>query len=189
MNSFYRALISLAAVFPISIPYAYMFSADIEYLLLPEAFYDILPGWFDIELAIVLAVVAINIIVGYVVVWALGAIAGMIGDRPVKVLSVKLSGSDSLLGYLPYVLPLFVTQPEVQNGLGWAVGVFLLFVIAWASGSITFSPLLNICGLRFYEVQFAGGYSATLLIKGKILKPLELKSAAKISDSCFYGLR
>lgn len=55
--------------------------------------------------------------------------------------------------------------------------------------TIAFSPLLRICGLRFYEVVFSDGETATLLIDDFRLRPKSIEYAAKISDSCFYGLR
>lgn len=115
--------------------------------------------------------------------------ARKIGGHPVCIKSVKELGTDSLLAYLPYVLPLFIVQGERQEPLGWLLGGVLLLLLSWASMTIAFSPLLRICGLRFFEATLPDGVIITILIRDQKLRPLKLKEAATISDNCFYGLK
>lgn len=187
MNSLYRALGSLATVLPISIPYVYVFSNQIYALIFTEeggqSVCDVFP------LIAVLATVVANFLLGLAIIKFLDMVAHKISERPVKIETVKVLGADSLMGYLPYVLPLFITQDDMQGAIGWIIGVVILLVLSWVSMTIAFSPLLRLCGLQFYEVQLADGTIATLLVKDQKIRPLKLKAAAFISNYCIYGIR
>jgi len=187
MNRLYRAVIGLATVLPITIPLAYVFAPQLSRLL-PDCWVACLAGVVDVALIMTLVAIVFNAVVGWSFVWFLGYVAHRRGGSPVSVLTVKPLGTDSLLGYMPYVLPFFITQGELQGPVGYGLGLLALMALSWASVAITFSPLLRLCGLYFYEVQLADKSIATLLIRKKQLNPAKIKSAAVISDYCYYGL-
>lgn len=187
MNSLYRALVSLATVLPISIPYVYVFSNQIHALIFTEEHTCLVGDMFPV--IAVLVTVAANFLMGWLITRFLNSVAHRISERPVRVETVKVLGADSLMGYLPYVLPLFITQDDLQGAIGWFIGGIILLLLSWVSMTVAFSPLLRLCGLQFYEVQLADGTIATLLLKDQKLRPLKLKAAAFISDHCIYGIR
>lgn len=188
MNGLYRALIALSTVVPISISYVFVFADS-----LIEQFPAELVSWCSsyadpVVWLLVVATVA-NLAIGKIEVWLLICFAKVVGPSPIKVKSIKVIGSDSLLGYLPYVLPLFFTQPEAQGATGWIAGGLFLIVLAWTSMTIPFSPLLRVCGLYFYEAELEDGKTVTLLVANKRLHPLKLNRAAVVSQFCRFGLR
>lgn len=188
MNDLYRAIVSLATVFPLSITFTYLYADWIVEQLpsqLTESLVDV--NW--LRFLLVLAVIILNLCIGFGAVGFLKFLSGKIDVAPVRVNSYKELGSDSILSYLPYVLPLFMGSGESLDPGGWILGLLLLLSLSWISMTIAFSPLLRICGLRFYEVVFSDGETATLLIDDFRLRPKSIEYAAKISDSCFYGLR
>ena len=188
MNDIYRAIISLATVFPLSITFTYLY-ADWIVEQLPSQLTASLIDVNYLQFLLVFVVIVLNLCIGLGIVRFLRFLSGKIGVAPVRVNSYKELGSDSILSYLPYVLPLFIGSGESLDPGGWALGLLLLLSLSWISMTIAFSPLLRICGLRFYEVVFSDGETATLLIDDLRLRPKSIDCAAKISDSCFYGLR
>lgn len=186
MNGLYRGLIALATVLPISIPYAYVF---IEKLLdlIPESVRWRVDEW--ILVGAWMAVIFIgNYLVGRLIVWVLRVCVRYTEPRAIRVRTAKPLGADCLMGYLPYVLPMFVTQSDAQGMAGWLLGLMLLWVLSWTAMTIPYSPLLRLCGLRFYEVELESGMTVTLLIDNRKITPFRLKSAAYISESCRYGI-
>lgn len=188
MNNFYRALISLATVFPLSITFSYLYASWMSEWL-PEVFVNWIKAYISLQLFFVLVACVVNLLIGWLILKYLSYVANKIGGRPMKIVSVKELGTDSLLAYLPYVLPLFIVQGDRQEPTGWLLGACLLLVLSWASMTIAFSPLLRICGLRFFEAGLEDGKTVTLLIRNKKLRPLKLREVAVISDCCFYGLK
>lgn len=190
MNACYRALVALSAVIPLSIPFVYIFAESLI-ANIPRSVVDALGTWPFLNLTAVLVflMAVCNFALGKVIVWCLDCVARKIGSEPIRVEAVKLLGGGSLLGYLPYVLPLFIMQGDMQGALGWLIGAVALYVLSFASMTIPFSPLLSLCGLRFYEASLADKTTVTLLIRGPRMSPLKLKGAAWISDFCVYGLR
>ena len=187
MNSLYRALVSLATVLPISIPYVYVFSDQIHALIFTGENAHKVGDMFPV--IAVLITVAANFLIGLAIIKFLDVVAHQISERPVKIQTVKVLGSDSLMGYLPYVLPLFISQDDMQGAIGWIIGGIILLILSWVSMTVAFSPLLRLCGLQFYEAQLADGTIATLLVKDRKIRPLKLKAAAYISSYCIYGIR
>lgn len=188
MNTFYRAIVSLATVFPIGITYVFVFAGELEKLF-PEEFVCLVERFVAFPVFLVLLAVFSNLILGFAVVWFLGFVAHKISERPVKIEGIKLLGSDSLLSFLPYVLPLFVSEDGMQGLAGWVIGGLLLLLLSWTSMTISFSPLLRVCGLQFYEAQLADGNVVTLLIKKPKLIPMRIKAVSYITDYCVYGIR
>ena len=190
MNAWYRALVALSTVIPLTIPFAYIFAKPLMagFPECVQAEVSALP-FINLTGVLVLLTVVVNLFLGKAIVYWLDRVARKIGDEPIKVEAIKLLGGDSLMGYLPYVLPLFIMQSDMQGALGWIVGAVALFVLSWASMTIPFSPLLRICGLRFYEATLADKTTVTLLIRSPVLTPMRLKGGAWISDFCVYGLR
>lgn len=188
MNSLYRAIIALSTVIPLTIPFAFVFS-DVW----KDDLIDILPQcclWVDPVIVGLIIVVVLNAVIGYVMVAFLDWLANeYLGSNPVHVESVKMLGGDSMMGYLPYVLPLFITQSQMQPLLGWVVGAIVLLLLSLLSSTIPFSPLLKVCGLQFYEAELSDKRIVTLLIRDKTLRPLRLKKSVMISDFCIYGVR
>lgn len=185
MNGLYRGLIALATVLPISIPYAYVF---IEKLLdlLPESVRWRVDEWILVGAWMALIFIG-NYLVGRLIVWVLRYFARRATEEPINVKTAKPLGADCLMGYLPYVLPLFFTQTDAQGAMGWLFGGIVLWGLSWSSMTIPYSPLLRICGLRFYEAGLASGMTVTLLIQNSRISPFRLKSAVFISESCRYG--
>ena len=68
------------------------------------------------------------------------------------------------------------------------VGILFLLCLSWASMTISFSPLLRVLGVKFFEVGLEDGKVVTLLIGDK-LRPLHVSRVVVISDSCFYGVK
>lgn len=188
MNGLYRALIALSTVIPISISYVFVF-ADSLVDLFPLGLIAWCSDYADPVLWLLAFATIANLVAGKIAIWVLIYFAKVVGPSPIKVRSVKLIGSDGLLGYLPYVLPLFFAQPEAQGATGWGVGGLFLVVLAWTSMTIPFSPLLRVCGLRFYEAELEDGNTVTLLMTNERLHPLKLNRAAVISQFCRFGLR
>lgn len=184
MNNFYRAMVALSTVIPLTIPFAFIFAEHWQVALsvyCPEYFNPVFVGVTLVALA--------NWVVGYAMVWILDIIANRkLGRNVIRVESVRLLGGDSMMGYLPYVLPLFITQSNMQPIIGWVIGAVVLLLLALLSSTIPFSPLLKICGLQFYEAQLADCRTVTLLIRNKKLRPLRLKKGVSISDYCIYGV-
>ena len=193
MNPLYRALMALATVIPLSIPLGYIYINNVFFNVYAEKEWFVtlsfgLSKQYFIIIMMVLILI-MNIIIGFLMVYFLDFVAKDIGKEPVRVESIKLLGGDSLMGYLPYVLPLFITENTMQGIMGWAIGIVALYLLAWSSATIAFSPLLRICGLRFFEATLSDNTTVTLLIRNKEIQPLKLKSAAWISEFCIYGLR
>ena len=186
MNNLYRSLISLATVFPLSITFSYLYS-DWLLSLLPDVVSHFLEAHLNAQLVFVLCAVVFNYALGQIILIYLGWVATKLDRLPVKLTSVKELGTDSLLAYLPYVLPLFMIQGDRQEPTGWLLGGILLLILSWASMTIAFSPLLRICGMRFFEATRPDG--TTVLIKNPSLRPLRLTEASSISDNCLYGLK
>lgn len=187
MNNLYRAIVSLATVFPLSITFTYLY-ADWIAERLPFELAAILQNDNFLKISLVFAVIVLNLCFGIGTVKFLKYLSRKIDVAPVKVNSNKELGADSILSYLPYVLPLFMGSGERLDLGGWILGLLLLISLSWISMTIAFSPLLRICGLRFFEVEFADGETATLLVDSLCLRPKSVDRAAKISDSCFYGV-
>ncbi len=188
MNGVYRALISLATVLPISIPFVYVFADDLARIF-PKPVIVCVSQIMDFSVFLVFLAIVVNCLIGFAFIWILEYFASLAGARPVKVETVRVLGADSILGYLPYVLPLFISQDDTQGLIGWLIGCCILFILSWVSTTIAFSPLLRLCGLQFYEVGLADGTTVTLLIRGARLRPLRLKAAVYISEYCIYGIR
>ncbi len=188
MNAGYRALISLTTVLPLSITFSYLYAGELERFFYGIEFYrEDLPVY--VRLFWVFEVSIFNAVAGAVVVQFLKIFARKSGKRPVRVTSVKELGGDALLSYMPYVLPLFVAQSENQAMMGWGIGFVLLFLLSWSSMTVSFSPLLRLCGVRFFEATLVDGKVVTLLIDNEEVRPLALQSAVKVSDNCYYGLK
>lgn len=188
MNAGYRALISLTTVLPLSITFSYLYAGELESFFCGVEFYrEDLPIY--VRLFWVFEVSIFNALAGAVVVQFLKIFARKSGKRPVKVSCVKELGGDALLSYMPYVLPLFVAQSENQAMMGWGIGFVLLFLLSWSSMTVSFSPLLRLCGVRFFEATLVDGKVVTLLIDNEEVRPLALKCAVKVSDNCYYGLK
>lgn len=188
MNNLYRSLISLATVFPLSITFSYLYS-DWLLSLLPDVVSHFLEAHLNAQLVFVLCAVVFNYALGQIILIYLGWVATKLDRLPVKLTSVKELSTDSLLAYLPYVLPLFMIQGDRQEPTGWLLGGILLLILSWASMTIAFSPLLRICGMRFFEATRPDGTTVTVLIKNPSLRPLRLTEASSISDNCLYGLK
>lgn len=188
MNNLYRALISLATVFPLSITFSYLYA---DWLLdsLPECGANLIEEHFPPRLFFVFCACALNFILGKIILSYLEYVAKGLDRHPIKINSIKELGTDSLLAYLPYVLPLFIDQGEHQEPMGWLLGAVLLLILSWASMTIAFSPLLRICGMRFFEATLPDGITVTVLIRDPRLRPLKLREASTISESCLYGLK
>ena len=186
MNGIYRGLIALATVLPLTLPFAYMFSGSVLDFLPEAVYWTFSRTTWD---AILMAVVAGgNYSAGKAILWLLRRYAKTVSPEPISVNAVRGMGDDSLLAYLPYVLPFFVVQPESQNWVGWAFGIVMLWGLAWAAMTIPFSPLLRICGLRYYEAELKDGTTVTLLIEGRKIRPLRLKSVVFVTEFCKYGV-
>lgn len=188
MNGLYRALIALSTVVPISISYVFVF-ADSLIKLFPAELVAKCSAYADPVVWLLVVATAANLVIGKIVVWLLICFAKFVGSSPIKVKSIKVIGADGLLGYLPYVLPLFFTQPEAQGTAGWIAGGLFLIILAWTSMTIPFSPLLRVCGLHFYEAELEDGKTVTLLVTNRRLRPLKLTRAAVVSQFCRFGLR
>ena len=149
MNNFHRSLISLATVFPLSITFSYLYA---EWLLslMPNQVSRLVETYLNVQIFFVLCAVFLNYALGQLILRYLGFVAKKLDRCPVKLTSVKELGTDSLLAYLPYVLPLFMVQGDRQEPMGWLIGGILLLILSWASMTIAFSPLLRICGMRFF---------------------------------------
>lgn len=182
MNNLIRALMALTTVLPISIPFAFLFSKSIFRTFGLDEVCGPVAGT---AIAIV-AIIFLNLLVGFCCVWLICFIADRSDKRTIKVLSVKPLGGDSLLVYLPYILPLFLIPTGDIDWLGWCLGGALLFVLAWSSMTIPFSPLLKVCGLSFYEASLADRRVITMLVP-KHQEPLEVKIASRITDFCMFG--
>lgn len=188
MNNFYRALISLGTVFPLTITFSYLY-ANWLLDLLPYSWSNVIESYINVKLLFVLLACVLNIVWGKSTVLALNWMARKYLDsRPVGIGSIKELGSDSLLAYLPYVLPLFIAPGESQDVVGWLFGSVFLFILSWASMTITFSPLLRLSGLRFFEATLLDKTCVTLLIYKDDIRPLNVTRVATISNSCYYGL-
>lgn len=187
MNRCLRTLISLTTVLPLSITFTYLYAG-----VLFEKF----PVWlrFDflsvenVRVILTVLVASLNHFLGALILLFLKYFTRKAGERVIKVTSVKELGGDALMSYMPYVLPLFIIQGESQEMMGWFVGFCLLFCLSWSSMTISFSPLLRLCGLRFYEAVLVDGKIVILLIGDENVRPLWVKSAVTISDSCLYGV-
>lgn len=189
MNKFYRALIALSAVLPLSIPFAFLFSDEWSNdlrTLLPSVLFKV----FAPEVLWILFIVVFNVAIGFSMVEFLKYLGNnFLTQSPIKVQSIKLLGGDSMMGYLPYVLPLFITQSNMQPVLGWIVGALVLFVLAYQSSTIPYSPLLKVCGLKFFEATLADGRTVILLVHRGIKKnPLRLAIGADVSKFCIFGV-
>lgn len=187
MNSLYRSMIALSTVLPLTIPFAFVFADKwVDPLL------ELFPGIFCVVNPIIAGiafVVFLNWVFGVILVHVLDTIAcNYLGKDPIKVESVRMLGGDSMMGYLPYVLPLFISQSSMQPVIGWVIGAFVLLILALLSSTIPFSPLLKICGLQFFEVELADRRVVTLLIRNRKLRPLRLKKGVAITDFCVYGV-
>lgn len=186
MNGLYRGLIALATVLPISIPYAYVFIEDLLDLIPESVRWQVDEGWL-IGAWMVLIFIG-NYLVGWGIVWVLKKCVKYTEPRTIRVKTAKPLGADCLMGYLPYVLPMFVVQSDAQGMAGWLLGLGLLWLLSCTSMTIPYSPLLRLCGLRFYEAELESGMTVTLLIDNRKITPFRLKSAAYISESCRYGI-
>lgn len=63
--------------------------------------------------------------------------------------------------------------------------IFLLLLLAWSSSVISYSPLLELCGMKFYEVTTAKGETLIVIDSTGGLTlgaPLDL---VRISDECY----
>lgn len=188
MNNFFRALISLCTVLPLSITFSYLY-ADWLWSRLPKSWCELIGSHVDYRLFLVSITCILNVLIGKSALLFLNSVAHKHLDvRPISIISIKELGSDSLLAYLPYVLPLFIVQGDSQGVTGWLLGTFLLFILSWVSMSVAFSPLLRLLGLRFFEANLEEKRSVILLVKGSCIEPLEVSSAATITDNCYYGL-
>lgn len=187
MNSLYRSIVALSTVIPLTIPFSFVFSKHWR-----EPLSQILPKfclWIDPVIVGLTLVVFANVVIGYLMVQFLDCLANSyLGPNPIKVERVRILGGDSMMGYLPYVLPLFITESQLQPLLGWGLGAIVLLLLALLSSTIPFSPLLKICGMQFYEAELADRRVVTLLIKDKTLRPLRIKKSVRISEFCIYGV-
>lgn len=187
MNRCLRTVISLTTILPLSITFTYLYAGMLfDEIPVCQRFDFLSKTYVRIGLTVIVAV--LNYGSGVLSLLFLKYFSRIAGEREIRVTSMKELGGDALMSYMPYVLPLFVIQGESQEIAGWLVGFCLLFVLSWSSMTISFSPLLRLCGLRFYEVTLSDGRMVTLLIGDKKIRPLRVKSAVTISDSCLYGV-
>ncbi len=187
MNDAYRTIVSLATVLPLSITFAYLYACDIARLLPNSSFY--LQHFNCFKLCLILLVVCLNVCIGHLMVKKLQVSGDDLDIEDIRVCSFKELGTDSILSYLPYVLPLFIGAGQTLDLGGWILGLILLFLLSWISMTISFSPLLRICGLRFYEVVLANGSAATLLVGDPCLRPKKITTAVRMTESCYYGVK
>lgn len=107
------------------------------------------------------------------------------GSELIRLATVKRLGMTSLTDFLPYILLFIFAQNEVQGVFNWAVALFLLFVMAWTSSVISYSPLLELCGLRFYEATTAKGETIIVITSNKKLKLDATLDLVRISECCY----
>lgn len=185
MNKLYRAFIALSTILPISLPFSFVFS-DTWVIYLPSF---MVTGTSNDQILFIVYVAFANLLVGKLIALFLTKTAlKYLRRNNVRINSVKLLGGDSMMSYLPYVLPLFITQSNMQPLIGCLIGAILLLLLAFCSSTIPFSPLLKMCGIQFYEVELADHRVVTLLIGNKNIQPLKVSKAAVISDFCLYGV-
>lgn len=188
MKNLYRTIICLSTVLPISIPFSYIFSEEIQ-AKFPSFFIGLLGEPLSPVWVIVFAVIALNLFIGRGMVALLRAYENFAGSYPIEVQRAKEMGADSLMMYLPYVLPLFLTQTGAQGPFGWLLGFFLLFSLSWASMTISYSPLLRICGVRFFEVDLLDKRTVVLLVTEADVDPMKIKRAVCVSLFCRIGVK
>lgn len=185
MNRLYRAFIALSTILPISVPFSFVFS-DIWVGYLPSF---MITGTSHDQILFIVYIAIANLLLGKLIALALINIAlKYLRRNNVRINSVKQLGGDSMMSYLPYVLPLFITQSNMQPLIGCLIGAILLLLLAFCSSTIPFSPLLKMCGIQFYEVELADHRVVTLLTGDKNIQPLKVSKAAVISDFCLYGV-
>ena len=187
MNNCYRALISLSTILPVCISFSYVY-ADWVVDIFPLGLRKWMEAYFSVKLFCVVVAIAVNVGVGVFIRDCLRWFSKKSCPISVKIKTTRELGGDALLIYLPYVLPFFMTQSEGQEPLGWLLGILFLLCLSWASMTISFSPLLRVLGVKFFEVGLEDGKVVTLLIGDK-LRPLHVSRVVVISDSCFYGVK
>lgn len=188
MNGFYRVLIALTAVLPLFL--VSLISCEVSIL-------SWLKGWSCLQYrsecllycffsGIVLLCV---LIIFFLANWAKKNILAMRDEGasiPLTIVGTKRLGMNCLSDYLPYVLPFFFSGAIEINLVSWLLGIGCLFILAYLSSTVSYSPLLNLVGIHFYECQT--NINRTIIVLSvKDVRSDEKKSQnlVQISEDCY----
>lgn len=189
MNPIYRTILSLSVVSPLLLFFLVGYSSRIV---------DWMNGFIPASWGLAerhSQAVGVLIILGLVAVYFLGLLYRFIlikfalgrGSELIRLTTIKRLGMTSLTDFLPYILLSIFAQNEVQGVFNWAVALLLLFAMAWTSSVISYSPLLELCGLRFYEVTTAKGETMIVISSNKRLKLNVALDLFRISECCYLS--
>lgn len=187
MNPLYRTILSLSVVSPLALFFLVGYSdliVDQLNSFVPETWN--MDGMKEQESAIL-------ILLGLLFVYFLGRLFRYVllrhgkerSTELIRLTTIKRLGMTSVTDFLPYILLFIFAQNEVQGMFNWLVALGLLFLMAWASSVVSYSPLLELCGLKFYEAITAKGETLIVIVFNHKLKVETSLDMVKISECCY----
>lgn len=163
-----RILLALTAVAPLSIPLAYLYARQQQFL------------WAALALAGCLALGGLA--------WLIVVQAGRrLEPLPITIVKAKSADKEVLAFFIAYALPLiFRTPPGTAPSLdGWLFAMLLLVFVLWSTHTLQVNPVLGLLGFHFYEAEAQGGITYLLITRREIT---HLKSIGHVVQIGEYGV-
>ena len=162
-----RILLALTAVAPLSIPLAYLYARQQQFL------------WAALALAGCLALGGLA--------WTIIVQAGKrLEPLPIAIVKAKSADKEVLAFFIAYALPLIFRNPGSAPSLdGWLFAMLLLVFVLWSTHTLQVNPVLGLLGFHFYEAEAQGGITYLLITRRKIT---HLKSIVHVVQIGEYGV-
>lgn len=187
MKPFYRAIFSLSLISPLIVLFALLYAEDI---------FGCFVGWIPcinvLDLGVegkqIIVVALVAVIIVLLNWWIKHKILSLRLERSSvdKTIYIKKRlGMNSLADYLPYILLFIFPQNSFSGIVGTAIAFLLILSIAFFSPAISYSPILDIFGLHFYEIETVDGETLLILTDKRKISLRKTLSVYKISDECF----
>lgn len=156
LTGFAKLLLTVTAVAPVSVTYAWV-------------------SWYQGESVIAAVACGLAVLLLALCVVLLRYVTKHTESLPFKAASIEPADSESLGFMLLYVFPLFTDSVADLNWELWAPMLILFGVIIGTGYSYHFNPLLGLLGWHFYKVTSSGGVTYVLITKK------HLRNAASVS--------
>ncbi|SAI26211.1 Uncharacterised protein [Bordetella ansorpii] len=162
-----RILLALTAVAPLSIPLAYLYARQQQFL------------WAALALA---GCLALGGLAWIIIVQA----SRRLEPLPIAIVKAKSADKEVLAFFIAYALPLIFRNPVSAPSLdGWLFAMLLLVFVLWSTHTLQVNPVLGLLGFHFYEAEAQGGITYLLITRREITN---LKSIGHVVQIGEYGV-